>query len=696
MKFLTPIRNVFNDRGVALILLCLTVLGLYLRLRNLGALGFRWDEDISALAVKGILEHGYPLLPTGMIYLRSGLFLYVLALSASLFEVNEFALRLPAALFSTATILLAYLLGARLFGKAVGLAVAAMISISFWELEMARNVRMYAPFAFFYVLTVFAFYHYYIEGKGSWKLLTVFLACVTITVHQLGFTLGLFFLFPLLFKGYQIEKPRSLLINFAVVSIFFFLWNHVVTYFYKRPIRIHGVSTTALENQEISDPTAFERFTGLIIGVLERFDLPSFELLENLYQAAIPAFVILTLVCLALGAFYLASIRKVMGIDHLFVLLITLFCYLHQFNLALVFFLIYLVVQNRGLLALQQRRVQGLAVVVSITFALWLLYGLFGTEPNQHVLSGDSTHFRQTMRALFDYPRFKTLWGFFIERPVMSTVAALGFLWAFHLSTQKLKQENTLFLVLAFFVPLLAGALFETRYQNFRYVLHLDALYFILVALGLANWHKVTGLIWSRTSINRPPRILAPAFTRRIQTAISGLLLLVVLSVDLNPLKSWLSTERRYYESGSFFNWFDLDYYPDKKTPAIFVKNRLQASDIVIVLDAREQYNYIGRADYWIGSAFYDFQTYLDNGQQRDMYVGTLMITSLQELKRILLENGDKRIWLVASSRMLRRTRTVSADIVNFIQRLDSYVVYVGKDQQTKVYLLGAESALPQ
>ena len=77
----------------------IVAIGAYLRLAHLGALGFRWDEDLSGLAVRAILEKGVPELPSGMIYLRGGLFSHLMAASASVFGFSEFALRLPAALF---------------------------------------------------------------------------------------------------------------------------------------------------------------------------------------------------------------------------------------------------------------------------------------------------------------------------------------------------------------------------------------------------------------------------------------------------------------------------------------------------------------------------------------------------------------------------------------------------------------------
>ena len=127
--------------GPARVLLWLgfiTLAGAYLRLANLGDLGFRWDEDLSGLTVQAILEHGIPQLPSGLIYLRGLGSSYLMALSAQWLGFSEYALRLPSALFSILTIALCFLFARRLFGDMVGLLTAAIFALSMWDIEMGR------------------------------------------------------------------------------------------------------------------------------------------------------------------------------------------------------------------------------------------------------------------------------------------------------------------------------------------------------------------------------------------------------------------------------------------------------------------------------------------------------------------------------------------------------------------------------
>src|SRR5262245_18832922 len=176
------------------VLAAIVAIGAYLRLAHLGALGFRWDEDLSGLAVRAILEKGVPELPSGMIYLRGGLFSHLIAVSATLFGFSEFALRLPAALFGIALIVAAYLYGAALFGRVVGLVTAALLAVSFWDIDLARYARFYSAFSVLYVLTLYAIWQFRVKApSAAGGVMCVFVAVVSMLLPHLCSLLALSF-----------------------------------------------------------------------------------------------------------------------------------------------------------------------------------------------------------------------------------------------------------------------------------------------------------------------------------------------------------------------------------------------------------------------------------------------------------------------------------------------------------------------
>ena len=229
-------------RGAWLVVLLLTAVGAYLRLANLGELGFRWDEDLTSLAVRAILENGTPELPSGMVYLRGGWLLYLMAGSAELLGFSELSLRLPAALFGIALIPLTFVFARALFGTATGVVAAALMSISVWDVEISRYARMYAPFAFFYLLTAFLTWRYRIERQSAvGGAAAVGAALVSISLHQLGYTLALVFLLLPLVSGQPLARDRRQLVwpigAAAVTAAFFLFWNGFLEHFRNVPLR---------------------------------------------------------------------------------------------------------------------------------------------------------------------------------------------------------------------------------------------------------------------------------------------------------------------------------------------------------------------------------------------------------------------------------------------------------------------------
>ena len=67
-------------------------------LHSLGKLSLWMDEGFHYLGVKEILEHGYPLFPSGHVYYKAIVYLYILTFFSLIFGLNEFSLRLVSVL----------------------------------------------------------------------------------------------------------------------------------------------------------------------------------------------------------------------------------------------------------------------------------------------------------------------------------------------------------------------------------------------------------------------------------------------------------------------------------------------------------------------------------------------------------------------------------------------------------------------
>jgi 4-amino-4-deoxy-L-arabinose transferase-like glycosyltransferase len=671
-----PHASVEAVRHPSVILGALIVVGAYLRLTNLDALGFRWDEDLSALAVRAILEHGIPLLPSGMIYPRGGVFLYMMVASAELFGFGELALRLPAALFGIALIPLAYVFGKSLFDVRVGLIAAALITVSYWDIEFSRYARMYSPFGFCYVLTIYCLWKYRVQSiSAAGSALCIALAVFTISLHQLGYTLVLAFYFPLILRGpAQWLKPRNWVYPIAasgIVAAFFFIYSDAITRWMRRPVRLSGQSEPVAASPDAA------------ASVLDKMPLFS-----GMLDAA--PWLLIGLAAVLMAAAGAWSLRSALPRLHrALLLLIALCCVLQLFNVALLAWLGLAFLKREGLAAFRRADVIVAAGLIATAFAAWLilaaLFGLGTTDPAQ-----GSGGLKGAIRSLLNYPYFFSFWAYAREWPMMSVVAVIGGAWAFDKASRPAKTSEGAgspiaaradtaaasgFVLLALATPLIVNGLFETTFEFFRYSVPFNTFYFTLVALALVHWRDVLGALVG------PSRRFASS-----GAAGTVLLSLLVLGFDMSPLRAWLVTRQDHFNDGAVYRAFGMERNSDFKTPGEFVARNAADEDLIIVLDSREYYNYIGRLDYWIRTAVYESQSYRgDDGRLRDSYVGTPLIMSLDELREVL-GAPQRRKWLIASDETLRSTRAVTDDIKALIGQQQEHVVYVGRDGATKVY----------
>jgi 4-amino-4-deoxy-L-arabinose transferase-like glycosyltransferase len=648
----------------------LTAVGAYLRLANLGELGFRWDEDLSSLAVKAILEKGIPELPSGMIYLRGGAFLYLCAASAQLLGFSELSLRLPAALFGIAQIPLAFVFARVLFNARVGLLAAGLIAISIWDVEFSRYARFYTPFAFFYVLTVLCIWRYRVQADSlGGGLLCMALAIVAITLHDLGYTLTIAFLAPLLFdvRG-ALRNPRRLLFPFGAafaVGCFFLFWRWWSEYLRELPMA--GATPSGGDV-----PQAAATAATLAGTVLERIPL-----VAALWERAPVAWIALACALLGAAAWFVAR-RRTGRTQRALVIAIAACCCLQLFNIALLGIAALAFLARDGVRGFAHGDVRFAAAISAVAFAVWLavivsldLLGL-GAQ-------GLASSVKQSIRALLDYPHFFVFWGYPNEWPLVSLVAALGGMVAFDRAARPAPDRATVFLAFVLLSPLIVNGLFDTLYQLFRYNVPLNTFYFTFVALGIVHWRELVAAV-------RGPSVRSHGRLRPGAVAAgTGVLAALVLAYDVNPLRGLLAVQRDYREEGALYRLFAMQRYPDFESASGYVAAHAAPTDMILALDPREHFNYIGRLDYSVMSGAYDSSTFVDTGVRRDLYIATPLLTNLAALEEALGTPGKTK-WLIADDAMLAESPSIDEPIREFVRDQSERVVYVARDRTHKVY----------
>ncbi|MBN1893404.1 glycosyltransferase family 39 protein, partial [bacterium] len=139
--------------GLVLCLCC----GAFLRFQNLDAASMWVDEVNLAFAADSYLKTGVDLLPSGEIHGRARMDLFLVALSQSVFGLNETGARLPSACLGLASIILVFFIAKILHGDKTALMAAFLTAFSHFEIGWSRTCRMYALLQVLTLLLVLGF-----------------------------------------------------------------------------------------------------------------------------------------------------------------------------------------------------------------------------------------------------------------------------------------------------------------------------------------------------------------------------------------------------------------------------------------------------------------------------------------------------------------------------------------------------------
>lgn len=215
------LANLTTQRAlIATVLLLAVALGYWLwfglTLRNI-----HFDEGVSILAAQGILEHGYPQLPSGFFYGRGYVPHYLLAASIRVFGLNSFSIMLPSLIMGLGSLLLVFQIAKNVIGKPwIGVAAIILLLVLQLETWYATSPRMYMALQFFSLLAVYATWRGYIQDEGKYKIVTAFAIIAVILSHRQGVILAVALPVPALAIMWMRGEKWSSILSFQnLVSI---------------------------------------------------------------------------------------------------------------------------------------------------------------------------------------------------------------------------------------------------------------------------------------------------------------------------------------------------------------------------------------------------------------------------------------------------------------------------------------------
>lgn len=649
-----------------LVVLGLTAAAFILRVWDLGHLGFRWDEDLTGIAVKAVMEHGYPLLDAGMVYTRFLPLQYLLAAWTSIFGFSEGSLRFPIVLFGTAMVPITYVITKDLVNTRAALLAAAIVAFDFWQVELSRSARMYAPFFAIFGLYIIAVYRGGLWGRSGWKMAAIPLGLLAVFLFQISILGALLVLVPLVLDPSKRREPFSYVVSFSLLLAFLWfkdfsdeMWN------LSRQESIKAMSEVGPNLMG-----TFPLLTQIYDGLSNELFVPSAELFFGLLETTAGSLVWLFLLA-ASTAFALWISRGSSPLLRAVAICIATVAMFHQFTLALILIVMYAGLKRRGAAALLESDTRKLAVFVIVALALWMLVSIW--------LGYSVADLKFVIKQLFEYPRFRLFWAYPLYRPLMTVAAVVGFVILFDRWARERGDSSSGMLILGLLCTYCTVGMFATDYSHFRYVMHADMFFIPIVAAGmLAITDYVVRLSRSRLNLNKGTA------NRDIPSMTVVIVLFIVVA---NPLRAVLAVDREYVLDSWLENAMRLGSYPDYKTTSEYILANRQEGDQILTLEPREYYNYVGPINGWIQSRNFESQAAWWGGKPHDRYIGAPILQTLDEVTSVI-DTHIGRTWLPFNSRILTTDRrSVDDEIASYLEANMFRRAMVGADDSTIVLL---------
>ncbi|MDR4503188.1 MAG: glycosyltransferase family 39 protein [Candidatus Scalindua sp.] len=448
----SKILNIEN-KLISVIVLFFIASGIYFRFVDIGKWCFAVDEFFIATSVSKILDYGIPKFEYGGYYTRGLLFQYFEAFISLIWGFNEGTLRYGSLFFNLLSFPALYLLGRRIGGKTLGLAAICIFSISLWEIELSRFVRMYTAFqcAFLWFLLILL---NVIVDKDQNKIKWLYaIAICSIFVHEATIFILLLLFLPLLFGSVGEIRKHILASSVILLCGYFYL---------KFDFRHLGTSSHL--------PIEYQKFIGSKNSIF-----PDLYFLNTIIQLREWFFAYVLVFSINIYAVYRLWKDIYLTNDKKTIMSILVFLSLAQmFGLLLLVMLAMIVINKVDIKDSKNKAIQKTIACVVITFNFWLLYGIFTNKWIGEFENLSSISIKKILVVLFKYPNiFDALifpWGNAI--PIISICFLIAALYITFLLFVNRENNKTCQLRVLIFVMISCTSLLgilPTNYRTTRY-----------------------------------------------------------------------------------------------------------------------------------------------------------------------------------------------------------------------------------
>lgn len=593
----------------------------------LGDVGLHGDEETMAMAVQHILVDGRPILPSGMFYPRGMTQLYVMALSVSVFGESEWALRLPSALCGVALVPLAYVAGLRFLRPQWSLALAATVAFLPDLIVYSQTARMYIFLIACVTASMACLFTWERTERVSWLVAAVAILIVGIDMQLLAVGVILMFLLPGVLRG----DLRLLTFGTAAAAAG----------------ALGFVVIDALTSAQYPVPPP-EFAADFDLGEAARSQ-------PNLQFASMTAVALwlsgIAIATLTVHAARAVTVRMPAWASAIFLLAGA------GLQLALFYHLAALFYVAGAALAIRY----GSPAVIRRLLFLGLAAAIVALIHAATVAQTADTVIR-LVGAMVGQPSVWPYVRVVQPSPIAGLQIAALFAWGLYRFTQRRKiGDFWLFAILTVFAPMFALGLFAWNVPSRYTAMSLIPMLMCAFAFAQRGWDWLSARSDHLRERNKFRSLAAAS--------------LAVLAI--NPLEAAATIDAGYR------------IHPDHKGAAEFLRSLpITDEDIVLAEDVLQQTYYLGEVDYWLigPRVARHFIKSIDDSIV-DFYTGTPVVVSAAMLDKVLLENSDKRIFVVGSGEEYTNKRRYARgeELLEALESDRFEVIYTGRDGLTQV-----------
>lgn len=336
---------------------------------------------------------------------------------------------------------------------------------------------------------------------------------------------------------------------------------------------------------------------------------------------------------------------------------------------------------------IRQRRklICWMCVLLPSVYIFWFLYGIFIWKGGDFVGLTELQLVKKTVKDSFSYPAMYII-TYLESFPIMTVIVCISSaIWVISFRNGSEAKSFQRIVFIWFWIPLLALGV-TREWIALRYSLPIYPFYLMIFA-----WAIYHAFSFGNEMIKKFVSFLYldNKNIKKFTIGFFSIMLIFPFANEQHGIYDSIATSRLSYGQYISPSFHGLPFHPDHKGAGNYVKAHLLDDDVIIAFDVQQHQYYVGRVNYWIREVQDAKEySYLDGNTWRDIYTNSIVIKSLEELKKLLHERIHSRVWLITSGELIDSLAyLVPNGIHEQLSQWSQHLVFVGNDGVTSVYL---------